>query len=265
MWLATSVRTLEAMDGDAERLLAQGNQAPAAGQWTAAREVEESAEALDGLGEARWWLGETHEGVRRLEADAADPIDGERLARGVHERARNEGDVDLQLCALSQISAALIRQGRVPEGLANLGEAMAGALGGEGRHRDTVVFTSCTTMIACVTCAANESAVQWIRASDRSARSYGSPFLYAECRTLYGTLLIDTGDWVQAEEELQAALDTAPDRSCHRALLRGCRRAGARRCWSPLLGARLRSRSGSRSRRSGQGRDRLAPRSPDRG
>lgn len=175
-----------------------GNEAAAAGWLARARRLVDD----HGLAALDPW-------VRLLEAEASDPIDGERLARGVNERARNEGDVDLQLCALSQIGAALIRQGRVPEGLANLDEAMAGALGGEGRHRDTVVFTSCTTMIACVTCAANESAVQWIRSTDRYARSYGSPFLYVECRTLYGTLLIDTGDWVQAEEELEAALESA--------------------------------------------------------
>ncbi len=175
-----------------------GNEAAAAGWLARARRLVDD----HGLAALDPW-------VRLLEADAAEPVEGERLARGVHDRARSAGDADLQLCALSQVGAARIRRGRVAEGLTNLDEAMAGALGGEGRHRDTVVFTSCTTMIACVTCAANDHAVQWIRATDRYARSYGSPFLYVECRTLYGTLLIDAGDWVQAEEELRAALESA--------------------------------------------------------
>jgi DNA-binding CsgD family transcriptional regulator len=53
--------------------------------------------------------------------------------------------------------------------------------------------------------------VQWIRATDRYARRYGSPFLYVECRTLYAEILISIGDWVQGEEELTAALDVSHD------------------------------------------------------
>ncbi len=141
-----------------------------------------------------------------LEADAADPVGGEAAARKAYELARHDDDRDLELCALSQIGAKLIEQGRVSEGVRYLDEAMVGSLGGEGVHRDTVVFTSCTTMISCTSCAEFERAVQWIRTTDRYARRYGSPFLYVECRTLCGEILIALGDWVQAEEELEAAL-----------------------------------------------------------
>ena len=270
------------MPSDAQALLAAGGRAMAEGDWgqaarafTAALEVERSADALDGLGEARFWLGDHHEGVelreqgyaahlrdgeaeravdvalwlcrihagnfgneaaaagwlaraRRLvdehglasrapqvllhEAFATpDPSASESLARKAYELGHDAGDVDLQLCALSQLGAALVEQGRVDDGVGYLDEAMAGALGGEGHHRDTVVFTSCTTMISCTTCAEFERAVQWIRATDRYARRYGSPFLYAECRTVYGAVLLDIGDWVQAEEELSAALSASHD------------------------------------------------------
>jgi DNA-binding CsgD family transcriptional regulator len=64
-------------------------------------------------------------------------------------------------------------------------------------------------MISCTTCAEFERAVQWIRATARYARRYGSPFLYVECRVLYGAILVDIGDWVQAEEELAAALEVS--------------------------------------------------------
>ncbi len=270
------------MSSDAETLLATGAEALAAGDWVGARDAfgaalasEASAEALDGLGEASWWLGETHEGVelrerayaafrqqgdaaravatalwlrrnhlanfgnvaaaagwlaraRRLvdehdlgwlhgrvlvdEADAADdPTVGETLARQAYELGLRDEDLDLQLCALSQIGATLIGQGRIADGLPYLDEAMAGTLGGEGRHRDTVVFTSCTTMISCTTCAEFERAVQWIRATDRLSQRYGNPFLYAECRLLYGSVLVSLGDWVQAEEELRSAVATSRD------------------------------------------------------
>ena len=53
--------------------------------------------------------------------------------------------------------------------------------------------------------------MQWIRATDRYARRYGSPFLCVECRTLYGAILVAIGDWLQAEEELTAALAASHD------------------------------------------------------
>ena len=270
------------MSDDAQTLLATGERALAEGDWgeasrafTKAAEIESSAAALDGLGDARFWLGNHQEGVvlreqayaaylrdgepehavdvalwlcrihagnfgneaaaagwlgraRRLvdehgltsrlaqvllhEAFATpDPSESEALARKAYELGQDAGDADLQLCALSQLGAALVEQGHVDEGVGYLDEAMAGSLGGEGRHRDTVVFTSCTTMISCTTCAEFERALQWIRATDRYARRYGSPFLYAECRTLYAAILVDIGDWVQAEEELTAALEASRD------------------------------------------------------
>ena len=268
------------MPDDAQTLLATGARGLADGDWAqasrafaAALELEPSAAARDGLGDARFWLGDHHDGVelreqayaaylrdgeveravdvalwlcrvhaanfgndaatagwlaraRRLvdehgvgsrlaqvllhEAFAeADPSEGEAFARKAYELGQNAPDADLQLCALSQLGATLVEQGRVAEGVGYLDEAMAGALGGEGRHRDTVVFTSCTTMISCTTCAEFERAVQWIRATDRYAQRYGSPFLYVECRTLYGAVLVAIGDWVQAEEELTAALEAS--------------------------------------------------------
>ncbi len=265
------------MSSDTEELLTEGAERLAAGEWSGAREAfaaaldrERSAAALDGYGEACWWLGETHEGIqlrdqayalylrdRRFERaiDAAlwlcrnheaalgnevaaagwlararrlvdeqgvvsrvaqvllheasamtDPTEGEVLARKAYELGQEGADPDLQLCALSQIGATLVAQGRVAEGVGYLDEAMAGALGGEGGHRDTVVFTTCTTMISCTSCAEFERAVQWIRATDQVVRRFGNPFLYVECRTLYASVLLDIGDWLQAEEELTAAI-----------------------------------------------------------
>ena len=83
---------------------------------------------------------------------------------------------------------------------------MAGSLGGEGGSFDTVVFTSCNMIGSCARSARFERAVEWIRSADRFTRRYGCPFLFLFCRTLYGEVLIASGDWVQAEEELQIAV-----------------------------------------------------------
>ena len=265
------------MTEEREALVDSGNAALQAGQWGVARDrfaaaldVAETAEALNGLGEALWWLGETHDSVAYRErayakfrrrpdpmqaatialglclhyqanvgnraasagwraratrlveefelddlkgwlllieaGEADDPVLGEELAREVRALASRSHDLDLELCALAQIGSCLVKQGRVDEGIVFLDEAMAGSLGGEGGNFETVVFTSCEMIGSCTRCADFERAVQWIRAADRFTARYGCPFLYVYCRTLYGSVLIATGDWRQAETELNIAL-----------------------------------------------------------
>jgi DNA-binding CsgD family transcriptional regulator len=67
-------------------------------------------------------------------------------------------------------------------------------------------------MIAsCSRCAEFERAVQWVRAADRFTKRFGCPFLWAFCRTLYGGVLYAAGDWGQAEQELEAAVEMSKD------------------------------------------------------
>jgi DNA-binding NarL/FixJ family response regulator len=60
---------------------------------------------------------------------------------------------------------------------------------------------------SCAGCAEFERALQWVRAADRFTERFGCPFLYAYCRTHYGSVLLATGDWDAAEAELKTALD----------------------------------------------------------
>lgn len=174
-----------------------GNRAAAAG-WLAraSRLVEDFA-----LEETRGWL--LIVGSETL----VDPESGEQEARRALELARRTGDIDLELCALSQIGALLVRQSKVTEGVAYLDESMAGCLSGEGGNPDTVVLCSCNMITSCTRSAEFERVVEWVRAADRFAKRYGCPFLYAECRTYYGGTLVATGDWRQAEVELTAAIE----------------------------------------------------------
>jgi DNA-binding CsgD family transcriptional regulator len=109
---------------------------------------------------------------------------------------------------LSQTGVALVAQGRVEEGVRCLDEAMAVSLGTAGSP-DTVVFTSCMVMTSCAECAEFAHAVHWVRATIAFTEQYGCPFLYAECRILYGAVLLATGEWRQAEDELVAGLELA--------------------------------------------------------
>lgn len=257
------------------------------GDWLGARRSfeavlarEEVPEALLGLGDALWWLGETDLAVRLTERayaafrrrpdpataafaaiglyfvyrislgnvaasrgwlgraaslveefgltplygwillvrahDTSDAAAAAAWAREARELARSSDDADLELCATSELGAALVEMGMVDEGVALLDEAMAGSLAGEGGRLDTVVYTSCSMITSCTQIAEMERAAQWIRAADDFTQRYGSPHLYTLCRTYYGSLLFATGRWKEAEEELHAALNMG--RTAERAL-----------------------------------------------
>ena len=141
-----------------------------------------------------------------LANDDAHPHVAERCAREALALAREAGDADLTLCALSELGAALVELGDVDKGAALLDQAMAAALAGEGGDLDTVVLISCRTISTCSRAADFKRAVQWIRAADDFNRRHGSTHLYTTCRTHYGSVLFAVGDWQHAEEELQAAM-----------------------------------------------------------
>jgi DNA-binding CsgD family transcriptional regulator len=145
-------------------------------------------------------------GYMTAELDDATELLGRALAS-----ARSSGDIDLELVAIADLGLALVRGGRLDEGLALVDEAMAGTLAGEYRKLDTVVFTSCDMLAACSLAGDLERAGRWCRVADDFIRDYGCPFLYARCRAHYGTVLVAKGRWQQAELELQAALRMSED------------------------------------------------------
>lgn len=149
-------------------------------------------------------------------AEAADPEMGRRYAHSSVDIARRIGDRDLEICALGELGKCLVSLGRTEEGLSMIDESMVAALGGESQSLDTVVAICCTMMGACDQAADLDRIAQWCRAADQFMQTYGSPFLFADCRQRYGSVLLATGNWAQAERELQAALhSTSADTDYH--------------------------------------------------
>jgi DNA-binding CsgD family transcriptional regulator len=108
--------------------------------------------------------------------------------------------------AMHAVGQALVQQGRTGEGMSLLDEAMAGVIGGEGGDPLTVAQMSCMTMVVCGSCFDLERATQWVRSLQGFIDRYGCPFLYAECRTYYGRVLFENGDWAAAEAYLTDAM-----------------------------------------------------------
>jgi DNA-binding NarL/FixJ family response regulator len=183
---------------------------------------------MGNLAVARGWLGRLQ---RLLEREGAEPLTGWVLllqgdvhllrgdldaARALTERSRADaasaGDRDLELCALAQLGEVLVAGGRLDEGLPLLDEAMAGAVTGDEVRWDTVVFASCTTIEACARSAQFARAAEWIRAARRYADAAGgAEYLHTTCRLHYGEVLVHTGRFAEADEELQRAVALARD------------------------------------------------------
>jgi ATP/maltotriose-dependent transcriptional regulator MalT len=142
-----------------------------------------------------------------IATETGHPADAERYSRDALRIAREAGDIDLELCALSVLGAALVGRGRVEEGTRFLDEAMAGALAGDAEGLDSIVLISCLTITSCSRGGDLTRARQWVRAAGEFHQRFGSLHLYTNCRTAYGSVLFATGEWEQAEAELQEALN----------------------------------------------------------
>ena len=136
----------------------------------------------------------------------ADLHAAEGLTAAAVELAQSSGDVDLELVALSQLGLVRVAKGETGDGFALIDEAMAAALAGERSTLDTVVYTCCDMLNACELASDMERAAQWCKVADEFVTTYGCPFLYAECRIYYGSVLAAKGRWDDAERELVAGL-----------------------------------------------------------
>jgi ATP/maltotriose-dependent transcriptional regulator MalT len=127
------------------------------------------------------------------------------LAREALEIARQHGDLDLQVWALSEHGRSLVSLGHVDEGMALLDEAVAAATAG-GRNLIIVGDACCNMLSACDRAADFQRAVQWCEVVDQFARRYNSTPFFHYCRVVYCGVLIARGRWDEAEQELQVAL-----------------------------------------------------------
>jgi DNA-binding CsgD family transcriptional regulator len=115
--------------------------------------------------------------------------------------------------ALAQLGRAVVRQGRVNDGVALLDEAMTVALRGETSDPLACGDACCTTLVVCDSLADLHRAAEWCAAVVEFTERRRFIPVQSWCRAIYAGVLIRAGDWKRADDVLAAALGGQPNRS----------------------------------------------------
>jgi DNA-binding CsgD family transcriptional regulator len=129
------------------------------------------------------------------------------LARRAMLIAREAGDGDLEVFALSLLGRAEVGAGLRDEGMQLLEEAMAAASAGRVRNVHTLGEAYCNLIMACTSAGEWERAAEWCELVDEFAREHEATPLLGACRTIHADVLLATGRWPEAERALESALD----------------------------------------------------------
>jgi DNA-binding CsgD family transcriptional regulator len=108
--------------------------------------------------------------------------------------------------ALAQLGHAVVRQGRVEEGIGLLDEAMTIALGGETTDPLACGDACCTTLVVCDGLADLDRAAQWCEAVVEFTERRRFIPVQSWCRGIFGGVLVRAGEWERAESVLTEAL-----------------------------------------------------------
>ncbi len=143
------------------------------------------------------------------EADAQLARDAAAAAAGAGAAAalgRQYGDLDLAYTALSLEGLALVAAGRVESGMQLLDEATAAVVAGDFHDRSQAGVTCCHLISACELVRDFDRAEQWCHRVRAFCETWDHPPLFAVCRTQYAGVLIASGRWHTAEQEVTSAI-----------------------------------------------------------
>lgn len=128
-------------------------------------------------------------------------------AREAIEVARRFGVGDLEMVGVSLVGLALVYGVRIREGMTQLDEAMAAAMGGELASLWAVADVYCNTLLACERASDFERAEQWCQVVAEFSRKRGCEPMFPFCHVTSGYILTATGRWEEAERELLIAIE----------------------------------------------------------
>ena len=146
--------------------------------------------------------------VAAMGCDVDDPAELLAAAELALDRARRFGDLNLETKALADGGLAHVQAGRVAEGMALLDEAMALACG-PADDTEMAAKSVCSFFTACYFTADFERAGSWtdlLRQHRLIGPDRGAPvFLAGHCDSVTATLLMELGQWSEAEAVLLRA------------------------------------------------------------
>jgi class 3 adenylate cyclase len=126
------------------------------------------------------------------------------------ELAKRVGDRDVQMLALSGKGRALIKSGKIDEGLALLDEATASAMCGDLRaHSAGLVY--CITISSCQDLGDVRRAAEWTETANRFCDQLDVSGFPGACRIHRAEVLRLRGDWSAAEAQALAACEELHD------------------------------------------------------
>lgn len=169
---------------------------------------------------ARGWLARAEravEGIVDCGGHGWVAVERARHATSVEQRmehaeramaiAREHGDGDLEVFALSVLGRAQVDAGDLERGMQLLEEAMAAATAGRVRNIHTLAEAYCNLIMASTDAGDWERATEWCELVDKFAREHGTTPLLGACRTVHADVLLATGRWADAEQALEDALE----------------------------------------------------------
>jgi DNA-binding CsgD family transcriptional regulator len=136
-----------------------------------------------------------------------DPIRMADRADEAREAALRFGDPDLEIRALARSGLALVRAGRVDEGMGRLDEAMAAATGGEAADPETFAETCCDLVAACEVTLDESRLAQWGEVVERFLADRPHAPLLSFCGTCCAEVAVARGNLEEAERWLVQTIE----------------------------------------------------------
>ena len=113
---------------------------------------------------------------------------------------------DVQVVGRSLEGLSLVHQGRVDDGMRRLDESAVAATAGDVKDLMWVGKVCCNLIAACDRVGDVERATEWCAQVREFAQRWELRTLFNVCRTQYASVLMQTGEWTEAESELTTAL-----------------------------------------------------------
>ena len=221
-WLDDGTLCLEAREAAYRRYRDTGDALSAARAatslaWDSLLFGQGASVAQGWLGQARGLLeGEPEKrehgwlAVREAElahASGRDPAGSLEAARQAAAIGRRHRDPDLEQAGLAFAGLALVGSGDVAAGMELLDAAVVAATAGDVRDPMWMGKICCWLIAACVQAQDVERAAEWCRRMAAVSERQGLLPLFNVCRVRYAELCILRGDWVEAEQDLSAAIE----------------------------------------------------------